>query len=85
MPSGTSWNLRPVTIDADGQPVLAAGRWVAGHHVITLPDAVRLEVVDAARDVVGRDLAVAVDADDHVAARARDRGIQPGGHDPAGI
>ena len=51
MPSGITWNLRPVDIDTDGQLVLAPGWWAAGHHVITLPDAVRAEVPTAPTQV----------------------------------
>ena len=39
------------------------------------------DVLDAAADVIGRDLAVPVDPDDDVAARLRQRAVQSGGND----
>ena len=51
MPRGMSWNLRPAVVDDEGQIVLAAGSWAAGHHTLTLPAAVRDQVPSAAAQV----------------------------------
>ena len=51
MPSGIRWNLRPATVDDDGQIVLTAGSWAAGHHTVTLPAVVRDQVPGAPAQV----------------------------------